>query len=451
MSRAIKLTFVLALVIILSFSALAAVDSNETQVSIQDDEAASEDTNLNETSDLEEINLDDSDETADPNETDNEPFEIEIFLVDNEEEESDEPRVVDYDVNACAYYFYGRDCKSCQNLETHLTSVEELYPNLQLQRYEVYFNQTNLALLDQFYTSYGVEDGSQSVPVMFIAQTYFIGEQAIKDYFEEQLTADAESCPDSTNTNAVGIVSNNEPKDLIKTLGVFSLAGSAFKNLASASGLAVILVFLLINLVVMKRSKTNNPEELMQKNEELMRTSMVYIITYFLAITVYGIAWVGNFKFGMKAFPIVLAAISIIAAVWITKKYLFEGELIPRKYFKKTQEFTKKVYGIVFSNFGVFLLAVITAFFTIVGLSGQYLALYYLASETVHKWSALPLLVWHNLIFVLVMLLFAFFLHWRIKVYRQIANDKVRMYKINMLVMLIVLLLLVLGVLVFVL
>jgi len=432
MSRAIKLTIVLALIIILSFTALAAVDQNETQVSIQDNETDSEE--LNET---------------DLNETDNEPFEIEIFQVDTEE--SDEPRVVDYEVTACAYYFYGSDCKSCTDLETHLTALEGLYPNLQLQRYEVYFNQTNLALLNEFYSSYGVEAGSQGVPVMFVAQTYFIGDQAIKDYLEEQLTIEAESCPDSTQTSAVGIVSNNEPKDLIKTLGIFSLAGSALKNLASASGLAVILVFLLINLVVMKRSKTNNPEELMQKNEELMRTSMIYVVTYFLAITIYGMSWIGNFKFGMKAFPIIIAVISIIAAIWITKKYLFDGELIPRKYFKKSQGVMKQIYGIVFSNFGVFLLAIIVAIFTVVGLSGQYLALYYLASETVHKWLALPLLIWYNLIFVLVMLLFSFLMHWRIKVYRQIANDKVRMYKINMLVMLIVGLLLVLGILVFVL
>ena len=56
--------------------------------------------------------------------------------------------------NDCIYYFYGEGCEECKIVDDHLTKLEEKYPALQLERYEVYFHKDNSRLLKRYFVSY---------------------------------------------------------------------------------------------------------------------------------------------------------------------------------------------------------------------------------------------------------------------------------------------------------
>ncbi|RJS70499.1 MAG: thioredoxin [Candidatus Syntrophoarchaeum sp. WYZ-LMO15] len=72
------------------------------------------------------------------------------------------------------HYFYGEDCPHCQALSTLLDKIEEEYPNVKIYRYEVYYNETNGALFDEFRKRYGIKVGG--VPVLFFNDTYLSGD-----------------------------------------------------------------------------------------------------------------------------------------------------------------------------------------------------------------------------------------------------------------------------------
>jgi thiol-disulfide isomerase/thioredoxin len=63
------------------------------------------------------------------------------------------------------YYFYGADCPHCQELNPQLDEIEAAHPNLIIYRYEVYYNDTNYAIFDEFRDRYGIKVGG--VPVFF--------------------------------------------------------------------------------------------------------------------------------------------------------------------------------------------------------------------------------------------------------------------------------------------
>lgn len=72
------------------------------------------------------------------------------------------------------YYFYGADCPHCQELNPQLDEIEAAHPNLIIHRYEVYYNDTNYAIFDEFRDRYGIKVGG--VPVFFFNDTYLAGD-----------------------------------------------------------------------------------------------------------------------------------------------------------------------------------------------------------------------------------------------------------------------------------
>ena len=51
----------------------------------------------------------------------------------------------------CVYYFFGKECKDCNAVDTAVYSLEHKYEHLQIEKYEVYHNFQNFELLQQYY------------------------------------------------------------------------------------------------------------------------------------------------------------------------------------------------------------------------------------------------------------------------------------------------------------
>ena len=68
--------------------------------------------------------------------------------------------------------------------------VKEEYPNVKIYRYEVYYNETNGALFDEFRKRYGIKVGG--VPVLFFNDTYLSGDITEADIKAEIARLEAE-------------------------------------------------------------------------------------------------------------------------------------------------------------------------------------------------------------------------------------------------------------------
>ena len=95
------------------------------------------------------------------------------------------------------HFFYGQGCPHCKKEEVFLRECERKYGNLDVRRYEVYFDEANMALFQDVAESLGAT--AASVPFLVIGRAYVVGFDAnftppvIKMEIEKCLVA---RCPD---------------------------------------------------------------------------------------------------------------------------------------------------------------------------------------------------------------------------------------------------------------
>jgi glutaredoxin len=85
-------------------------------------------------------------------------------------------------------FFYSAICPHCAEEEEFLKELEKKYPEIEIKRYEVFYQTENQKILRDFYEKYKVPEKEQGfVPATFTPTKYFIG-------FNEQIGTEIESC-----------------------------------------------------------------------------------------------------------------------------------------------------------------------------------------------------------------------------------------------------------------
>jgi len=85
-------------------------------------------------------------------------------------------------------FFYSAICPHCAEEEEFLKELEKKYPEIEIKKYEVFYQTENQNILRDFYEKYKVPEKEQGfVPVTFTPTKYFVG-------FNEQIGAEIESC-----------------------------------------------------------------------------------------------------------------------------------------------------------------------------------------------------------------------------------------------------------------
>lgn len=119
------------------------------------------------------------------------------------------------------YFFYGETCPHCQKAEPFFDSLEVKYPELIVNRYEIYYNEQNRGLYNEILAAY--EYSNRYVP------TIIIGEEVMTGYDSDQTTgkeieAKIQLCIENgcinpfekltkkTEIEIVGTNQSNEPK-----------------------------------------------------------------------------------------------------------------------------------------------------------------------------------------------------------------------------------------------
>lgn len=69
--------------------------------------------------------------------------------------------------------FWGDGCPHCAEAKPYLQDLQKKYPNLELQLYEVWYNDANLKMMDQMAQQHGFK--ASGVPTIFIGDKYWVG------------------------------------------------------------------------------------------------------------------------------------------------------------------------------------------------------------------------------------------------------------------------------------
>ncbi|MBN3037724.1 MAG: hypothetical protein JW834_04745 [Candidatus Diapherotrites archaeon] len=289
----------------------------------------------------------------------------------------------------CAYFFYGNGCPHCARAESTIDMLEA--KGVEVHRFEVYDNSTNLALLRQYFNAYSVPMAMRGVPVAFTGDYYLVGDSPIINQLESQLR---EECP-SLDARMVSSGLAGEISELEReTVSLWLLTGAALVDSINPCAMAVLLILLAALLAAGGRKRA--------LTAGLAFTAALYI-AYFLfglglfsAIKVSGLSYIFYQAVGILAILIGLANI---------KDFFWYGcggfvMEIPRCWRPRLKAILEKAT----TPIGAFLAGFVVCLFELPCTGGPYLFILGLLAEKSTRDAAIPLLLYYNVVFVVPLL-----------------------------------------------
>jgi cytochrome c biogenesis protein CcdA/glutaredoxin len=294
--------------------------------------------------------------------------------------------------HVCIYFFYGIGCPHCAKVEPYLEQLEEKYPEIEIKRFEVYYNQTNQELFNKFCDAYCVD--IRGVPIVFIGNKFLVGDVPIISNLENEIKKCLVSnctCPEETLSNVStvsGIPQQVSPTKKIE-LTIPVIATAALIDSINPCAFAV-LIFLLTYLIALGAK------------ERILKVGLSYIIvvyiTYFLAgLGLFtAIQTIGITKIIYK----IAAIIAIIAGIINIKDFFFYGKWISLEIPKSRKPLLEKfIHKATIPS--AIILGFLVSIFELPCTGGVYLAILSMLADKMTRISAIPYLLFYNLIFVL--------------------------------------------------
>ncbi len=204
----------------------------------------------------------------------------------------------------CLYYFYGTNCDTCAESERFLQQLELRYPQLRVQRYEIYLNKENYDLLQNLFISYAVPDENQGIPTIFLPNTYFVGQASIKDLLEESIIENADTgCPAlGKQETVIGVVGEKSSKEVLDTLTFSKLTRSSLAESYDIGPLSLLLI--LLTVLVSLRS----PNDVLKKG-------LFFSGAALLGYVGYGLGWYSLVQSGSQVTFVLAKAIGVLAVL----------------------------------------------------------------------------------------------------------------------------------------
>ena len=147
----------------------------------------------------------------------------------------------DYDdqrVNGLVVYFYTTACNECNETAAYFHSIENRFSKL--KKYNI-GNPEGLKLIKEYFYVYKVPEDIQSVPLVFIGDTYFSGAKNIQDGVSEYLEKD-----DGFTTLDLTEMINNEVEYKLTGYKLLGVITTGFINGLNPCSISMLLFFLSI-------------------------------------------------------------------------------------------------------------------------------------------------------------------------------------------------------------
>ena len=290
----------------------------------------------------------------------------------------------------CLYYFYGKECEDCDQASASLLALQTTYPNLRLEKYEVYRDFKNFQMMQAYFEAYGIEEDSRSIPVVFSKGSYLIGSKAITSLVEEGIkNSDDPACPElSAGQSAVGILGQGQPPNILKTLTFSLVTGHALQNMFVPGMLALLLIL----LAILSATKSK---------EEVIKISALYVAGIFVAYFLFGLGLLSFFYdsqlhyffykiVGFAALLFGLAGVQSFFTAW---------ELVMPA---SVRVQIKDLMHYLLSPLGIFVLGLIGGMFTLAGVGQSFYLLRDLFIGNFMRGIVLPLMIYYIAVAMLI-------------------------------------------------
>ena len=298
------------------------------------------------------------------------------------------------------YFFYGQGCPHCARVEPYIDEMGHVY-GLNVRRFEVYGNRSNMLLLQDYFERYGVPAGSRGIPIVFTSEGYIEGDLNILNGFEGLMLNS--SRVDSQRVEALsesdGEAYSSEDANL-DSLSMFAITVAALVDSINPCSMAI-LFFLLAGLL------------LLRKRSKALKVGLAFTLSVFVANLMFGFGILTTIAVsGLSSiFKVAAGAIAILTGVLLLKDafrygsggFKMEVPEFLRPYLKR--KLSKAFYGKSSSLIGAFLVGFLVTSFEVPCTGGPYFYVLARMADDATRMQTIPLLLYYNLIFVMPLVL----------------------------------------------
>jgi len=318
--------------------------------------------------------------------------------------------------STCIYFFYGTGCPHCSQVEPFLNELETKYPNVEIQKFEIYDNRPNLVLLNNYFYAYGVPENQRGVPTIFIGNKFLTGDKPIFENLENEILANPNlACPDIKKIlNATGQSGESSSVYSITDLSIVTVIGAALVDSINPCAFAVLLILLGALLSTGDKNKA-------------LKGGIAFTLSIYIAYFLFGLGLFSALQISGLSywFYKIIGVLAIILGLLNIKDFIWYGGggfviEIPRSWRPKL----KSLLGSVTSPAGAFLMGFVVCLFELPCTGGPYIFILGLLAERSTMVSAIPILLLYNLFFVIPLLLITFVVYAGLRNVKDMNNWK---------------------------
>jgi len=293
----------------------------------------------------------------------------------------------------CVYFFHGDGCQHCAKAELSINNLEAQakYP-VEINRFEVYNNRSNLILLNHFFEKYNISDKDKGIPVVFIGNSYLMGDDQITTSLDIMIKDNLGSnCPSLDyciyDANSTSDFSQEE----LNKLSLIAVIGAALVDSINPCAIAVLLILMGALLIAGNKKKA-------------IKSGFAFTISIYISYFLFGLGLFSAIQISGLSywFYKIIGILAILIGLANIKDYFWYGGggfvmEIPRDWRPKLKE----MLGKVTSPFGAFLMGFIVCLFELPCTGGPYIVILGLLADKMTLWASIPLLLLYDLVFIL--------------------------------------------------
>lgn len=301
------------------------------------------------------------------------------------------------------HMFYGQGCAHCTKLHSFLAEIQDEYPTLKINEYEIYSDQENRELFQQMAESFKTE--IRGVPTVFIDNKVIVGfSTSIGESIENEIQRCLETdCGDPINkvktAETTIIEGESSPEEspektiMKQSITIPAVISAAAVDAINPCAFAVLIILLTTILAsgIKRRALLAG----------LAFTASIYISYFLMGVGLYSAIQAAGLT---RMFFVIVAVLAILVGLFNLKDYFWYGKWfvmeVPMSWRPKLKALLKSVTSVP----GAFLIGFVISLFLLPCTSGPYIVILGLLAETTTRNTALLLLMLYNLIFVLPML-----------------------------------------------
>jgi cytochrome c biogenesis protein CcdA len=289
--------------------------------------------------------------------------------------------------------FYGQGCPHCSGMIDFLTEIESTYPNLNVIKYEVYFQKENIPLFQKLANVYGGEIGS--VPTAFIGGKGFVG---FSNQIGLQIEKEIENCMKERCDSPLKYLEqpkeNPTDKNMADVITIPAVIGAAIVDAINPCAFAVLIILITTILASGKKRRA-------------LLSGLAFSFSIFISYFLMGLGLYSAIQASglTHTFYTVIAILAIVVGIFNLKDYLWYGKWFVMEVPMSWRPRLKALINSVTSVPGAFFVGFAVSLFLLPCTSGPYIVILGLLAHTTTKGYALELLALYNLIFVSPMIL----------------------------------------------